>query len=84
MIKEVNQICEKLNKKLGISITLPDSSNKAYKTAALCNFIVGTGLIVTGTVLTSKNCLILGGLGIASSVILRKESRQKPNDNHQI
>lgn len=77
MIKEVNQVCGKLNKVLGISVILPNPSEKAIKTASLCNFIVGVGLMAAGAFFSSKCCTALGGLGIASSILLRKESRHK-------
>lgn len=80
MIKEVNQVCGKLNEVLGISVTLPNPSKKTVKAARLCNFIVGAGLIATGAVFSSKWCAALGGVGIVSSIILRKDSGHKSND----
>lgn len=80
MMKEVNQVCGKLNKALGISVILPNPSEKAMKTASLCNFIVGAGLMAAGAAFSSKCCAALGGLGIASSILLRKESTHKSND----
>ena len=41
---------------------------------AVCNFVVGTGLVTAGVVFPSKWCAVLGVLGIISSVILRHES----------
>ena len=74
MIKEVNQACEKLNDTLGISVELPNPKKKALKTAMVCNFIVGAGLVVAGIVLRIKSCALLGGVSVISSVVLRKES----------
>ena len=80
MIKEVNQVCGKLNETLGISVNLPNPGKKVVKSAALCNLIAGAGLISAGAVFSSKWCVALGGLGIVGSIILRKEDSHKPND----
>ena len=74
MVKEVNHACEKLNEKLGISVSLPNPKKKTLKAASVCNFAVGAGLVVAGIVFPSKWCAVLGVLGIISSVILRHES----------
>ena len=80
MIKEVNQACEKLNNTLGISVALPNPKKKTLNTAAVCNFIVGAGLVAAGIVFPSKCCAILGGIGVISSCVLQKES--KYTDKH--
>lgn len=74
MIKEVNQVCGKLNEALGILVTLPNPDKKAVRAAALCNLIGGVGLVAAGAAFSSKWCAVLGGLGIAGSIVLRKES----------
>lgn len=75
MIKEVNQACEKLNNTLGISVTLPNPKKKTLKTAAVCNFIAGASLVVAGIAFPSKCCAILGSIGVISSCVLQKESK---------
>ena len=50
MIKEVNQVCGKLNEVLGISVRLPNPGKKTVKSAAVCNLIAGAGLIAAGAV----------------------------------
>lgn len=80
MVKEVNQVCGKLNKALGIAVTLPNPSSKTLKTAMVCNLVVGAGLVATGIIFSSKWCAALGGVGIVSSIILRKEGSHKSND----
>ena len=77
MIKEVNQACEKLNNTLGISVELPNPKKKALKTVAACNLVVGAGLVAAGILFTSKSCALLGGISVISSVVLRKESKNK-------
>lgn len=74
MIKEVNQACEKLNNTLGISPELPNPKKKALKTAAVCNLIVGAGLVAAGIIFSSKSCVALGGISVISSAVLRKEN----------
>ncbi len=77
MIKEVNHVCEELNEKLGICIRLPTPDKKTLHTAAICNLVLGLGLAASGVILSSKGCVVLGGIGLVSSVILRRESRRK-------
>lgn len=80
MIKEVNKACEKLNNTLGISAELPNPKKKSLKTAAVCNLVLGSGLAAAGILFPSKSCALLGGIGVISSVVLQKESRNK---NHE-
>ncbi|MCI8422260.1 MAG: hypothetical protein HFF50_01810 [Lawsonibacter sp.] len=74
MIKEVNHACEKLNEKLGISVSLPNPGKKTRQAASVCNFVAGAGLAAAGIALSSKWCIVLGGIGVISSVVLRQES----------
>lgn len=74
MVKEVNHVCERLNKRLGISVSIPNPKSKTLKAASAYNFAAGVGLVAAGVVFSSKWCAVLGGLGIASSVVLRHES----------
>ena len=74
MIKEINHACEKLNEKLGVSVSLPNPKKKTLKATSVCNFVVGAGLAAVGVVFSSKWCTVLGGIGIVSSVVLHRES----------
>lgn len=76
MIKEVNQACEKLNDTLGISVELPNPKKNTLKKASICNFMIGAGLVAAGIIFPSKSCAILGGIGILSSIVLRKEQNK--------
>ena len=80
MIKEINRACKKLNDTLGISVELPNPKKKALKTAAICNLVVGGGLVAAGILFSSKSCALLGCISVISSVVLRKESKHK---NHE-
>lgn len=73
MIKEVNQACEKLNDTLGISVELPNPKKNTLKKASICNFMIGAGLVAAGIIFPSKSCAVLGGIGILSSIVLRRE-----------
>lgn len=77
MIKELHHTFGKLNKKLGISVPLPNPRKETLKTVSLCHFIVGAGLTAVGVVFSSKRFAVLGGLGIINSVVLRLESGGK-------
>ena len=81
MIKEVNRACEKLNDTLGISVELPNPKKKALKTAAVCNLVVGTGLVAAGILFSSKSCALLGGISVISSAVLNKESKNKTHES---
>ena len=81
MIKEVNRACEKLNDTLGISVELPNPKKKALKTAAVCNLIVGAGLVAAGILFSSKSCALLGGISVISSAVLKKESKNKTHES---
>lgn len=81
MIKEVNEACEKLNHTLGISIELPNPKKKTLKAAAACNLLVGAGLVAAGIALRMKSCVLLGGVSVISSVVLREESKNKTRES---
>lgn len=74
MIKEVNHVCEKLNTKLGISVSLPNPKKETLKAASVCNFVAGAGLVAAGVMFPSKLCAVLGGVSILSGIALRRES----------
>ena len=74
MIREVNHVCERLNEKLGISVSLPNPKKKTLKMTSACNFVVGAGLVAAGVMFSSKWCAVLGSIGIISSVVSRQES----------
>lgn len=76
MIKKVNETCEKMNKKLGVPISLPNPSKKTLKNCFACNLFVGVDLIMVGIVIKSKWCIILGAIGVISGGILLKESNK--------
>lgn len=74
MIKEMNEACGRLNKALGVSVTLPELGEKELKAAAARNFAIGAALTAAGVVFSSKWCVVLGGAGMAGGVMLRREA----------
>lgn len=75
MIKELNKACKKVNDNLGVSIELPELRKNTLKAAGVMNFVVGTGFIATGIILSSKWCVAIGSLGIVSSIVQRHEAK---------
>lgn len=75
MIKELNKACKKVSEILGVSIELPKTRKNTLKVAGILNFVVGTGFVATGIILSSKWCVAVGGLGIVSSIVQRHEAK---------
>ena len=76
MIKEVNKACEKLNDTLGISVELPNPKKKALKTTAVCNLVVGVGLVAAGILFPSKSCALLGGVSVIQQCCTEKGKQE--------
>ena len=70
MIEHVNRICGRLNKALGLSVSLPDPDEKTLRAASFRSLALGTALAAEGF-------LLLGGAGMVSGTVLRKESRKR-------
>ena len=79
MLKELNQACTRLNKRLGLSIILPEPGPNALKRSAVRNLAVGAGLMAAGAFLPSRSLFLLGCAGIAGGVLLRQESNSQEN-----
>jgi hypothetical protein len=77
MIKEVNQTCKRFNYTLGISVKLPEPKKDALKGTSVLNFVVGAGLVAASVIFAQKWCAVIGGLSIASSLVLRHEAKEK-------
>ena len=77
MIEHVNRICGRLNKALGLSVSLPDPDEKALRAASFRSLALGTALAAAGVLLRSRGFLLLGGTGMVSGTVLRKESRKR-------
>ncbi len=81
MIKEVNHACQELNKKLGVSVSLPAPKREALEAASVCHFLVGAGLVAAGVALPARWCAVLGGISLISSAVLRHERSGRKNDH---
>ena len=77
MIRELNRACEKLNKTLGVSVSLPQPEGKALRSASVHSFAFGAVLLAAGMVFASKPCAALGGLSVVNGAVLRAESGKK-------
>lgn len=77
MIKEVNRACEALNRALGIDVPLPKPKRRQLGAAAAGHLTAGAALIALGAASSLRWCMVLGGLGIVSGVILRLESGER-------
>lgn len=77
MIDKMNQKINRVNKKLGVEVTLPKMTKSRLRASSLTNFVVGSGLVVIGIGTGMTGTLILGGLGIASSVVMGNEAKKK-------
>ena len=77
MIEHVNRIGGGLSKALGLSVSLPDPDEKALRAASFRSLALGTALAAAGVLLRSRGFLLLGGAGMVSGTVLRKESRKR-------
>ena len=58
-----------------------DEITKTRETAAVCNLVVGAGLVAAGILFPSKSCALLGGISVISSAVLKKESKNKTHES---
>ena len=79
MIHQVNQFCNKINKKLGISLTLSSPNRKTLKAFMIVHGVIGASLLIIGAVFRFKWCMVLGMISMISSIILRKETVDEKN-----
>lgn len=63
-----------MNRALGISAALPEPDEKALRAAAVRGFAVGAALTAAGVALSSKWCMVLGGVELASGAVQWWES----------
>jgi len=68
IIKVLDSTTKKTNDLLGIQITIPKPSKRAFKISAVTNGTVGTGLIAFGVLSSSKWAVVMGGLGILGAI----------------
>lgn len=64
-----------MNDILGVSIELLEPRKNTLKVTGVLNFVVETGFVVTGIILSLKWCVAVGGLGIVSSIVQRHKAK---------
>lgn len=79
-IKDINKVCKKMNRALGISIALPEPDEKALRASAVRGLAVGAALAAAGMVFSSKWCMAMGAVGIAGGAVQWWESGVSSDD----
>lgn len=75
MYDVMDSACEKANDVTGVSVKFPRPGKRSLKASVVTNAVTGTGCIIFGMVTPYKWTIILGGLGIASSVIINSKTK---------
>lgn len=80
MVEQMNKVCEQVNKRLGVSVKLPNPSKEALRVNTIISGLLGLGIVGTGVVTKYKwvtgfgAVVVLGNLIHLSSL---KESNKK-------
>lgn len=69
----IDGVCQVTDEVTGVKIKIPKPSKGALKSSCLTNGITGASLVVFGLLTPYKWTIILGGLGVASSLAMREE-----------
>lgn len=77
MIDELNQKINRINQKIGVDVKLPETTKAKLTTYSLINGVAGTSLLAVGLVTGTKGTLVLGGLALASSLLMAYEAKKK-------
>ena len=77
MIDELNNKINKLNKKMGVEVKLPETSKSKQTRYSLINLVAGASLLALGVITETKGTLVLGGMAIASSILMKSEAKRK-------
>lgn len=77
MIEEMNKKINSINKKLGVEVTLPETTKPKLERYSLINLVAGSGFVILGIVTGMKGNLLLGGLAIASGLFMKSEAKKK-------
>ncbi|MGE7113550.1 hypothetical protein [Lysinibacillus sp. NPDC047702] len=71
--------CKWGNKNLGISIQFPKPTKKSMVSSAFSSGIIGCVILIYGLVFYNTWILLVGGLGIISSVFIYRQSVKTVN-----
>lgn len=67
---------ELVRKSTGMNIKIPKPGKRILEVNSITNGIIGTSLVAFGLLTTHKWTMILGAVGIASSIIMNEESKR--------
>ena len=76
MIQHLNKKISKLNKKLGVTVQVPEFTSNRLNQSAVMNLIIGGGLATAGVLFERKELFYLGGLGLLSSIVMSFEVKK--------
>ncbi|MEW9096025.1 MAG: hypothetical protein AB2417_13170 [Clostridiaceae bacterium] len=74
MVEQMNRACEQVNKRLGVSIKLPNPSKEALRVNAIISGLLGVGIVGAGVLTKYKwvtgfgTAVVLGNLIHLSSL----------------
>ncbi|MGA3674615.1 hypothetical protein [Lysinibacillus agricola] len=68
--------CKWGNKNLGTSIQFPKPTKKSMVTSAFSSGIIGSAILMYGFSFNNKWILLVGGLGIISSIFIYQQSKK--------
>lgn len=71
----MNKSIEKLNKKLGVSVQLPEFNSRRMNQSAVINLLIGGSLASAGMLFDRKELFFLGSLGLLGSLVLSIEAK---------
>ncbi|MFO1444174.1 hypothetical protein KDN24_13365 [Bacillus sp. Bva_UNVM-123] len=71
----MNKACEKANEITGVTIMLPKPSKRSLKISVFTNGLVGVGFILFGVMTPYKWIILLGALGLTSSILVYPKAK---------
>lgn len=76
MYAVIDGVCKITGEATGIEINIPRPSKRALRTSYMTNGVTGASLVVFGLVTPYKWTILLGSLGIASSLAMKEEAKK--------
>ncbi|WP_086444135.1 hypothetical protein [Candidatus Enterococcus lemimoniae] len=76
MIQHLNKKISKLNKKLGVTVQVPEFTSNRLNQSAVMNLIIGGGFATAGVLFEREELFYLGGLGLLSSIVMSFEAKK--------
>ncbi|MGE7688437.1 hypothetical protein ACQKMI_04410 [Lysinibacillus sp. NPDC097214] len=76
MIKQLDTALNKVNKMVGVNVKTPKVTTSKLKYSRFFTTVVGVGGLTLGIIGPSKSLLVLGTIGILSSIATTNEIRK--------